>query len=136
MSSYIGKTIKSINVFYETSSEDGVQIILNDGTEVLFTIENDQRCCEEWGYISSIGNEDAQNFVGARIRNIGVVHGENEYLIQYFDNNRLSVDDAYFIRVETDQGDLEFVVYNEHNGYYGHNVLLKIGDDKVVDNCL
>lgn len=136
MSSYFYKRIKSIDVFYESDNEEGVQIILSDGTEVLFTISNHQRCCEEWGYISAIGDEDAQNFVGAAVQDISVVYGEDKYLTEYFRDHNISVDDAYFIRVETDQGDLEFAVYNEHNGYYGHHVQLKIGNNKVVDNYL
>lgn len=137
MNNYVGKRIKSIDVFYETQHEDGVQIILSDGTEVLFTIANGQYCCEDWGYISSIGNEDAQNFVGSVVHDISVVTKVNsDYITNTLDKERVDYDNAYFIRVETDQGDLEFAVYNEHNGYYGHDVRLKIGDDKVVDSRL
>lgn len=31
---------------------------------------------------------------------------------------------AMFINVETTRGLLQFAAYNEHNGYYGHDVLL------------
>jgi hypothetical protein len=29
-------------------------------------------------------------------------------------------DNAMFVNVETDRGTLQFVLYNSHNGYYGH----------------
>lgn len=38
-----------------------------------------------------------------------------------------------FINVETTNGLLQFVAYNEHNGYYGHEVkLVSKYDDKIV----
>ncbi len=32
------------------------------------------------------------------------------------------------IDVHTSKGLLQFVVYNEHNGYYSHATILKVGD--------
>lgn len=45
------------------------------------------------------------------------------------------IDGVMFINIETTKGFLQFVVYNEHNGYYGHSVLLvsKYGNKTVVD---
>lgn len=45
----------------------------------------------------------------------------------------LDAGSAMFINVETTKGLLQFVAYNEHNGYYGHDVLLVSKyDDKTV----
>jgi hypothetical protein len=32
---------------------------------------------------------------------------------------------VYFITFETSNGTLQLAVYNEHNGYYGHNCYIK-----------
>lgn len=40
---------------------------------------------------------------------------------------------AMFINVETTKGLLQFVAYNEHNGYYVHEVkLVSKYDDKII----
>ena len=45
----------------------------------------------------------------------------------------LDAGSAMFINVETTNGLLQFVAYNEHNGYYGHEVkLVSKYDDKIV----
>lgn len=45
----------------------------------------------------------------------------------------LDAGSAMFINVETTNGLLQFVAYNEHNGYYGHEVkLVSKYDDKII----
>jgi hypothetical protein len=45
----------------------------------------------------------------------------------------LDAGSAMFINVETTKGLLQFVAYNEHNGYYGHEVkLVSKYDDKII----
>ena len=47
--------------------------------------------------------------------------------------NLLDAGSAMFINVETTNGLLQFVAYNEHNGYYGHEVkLVSKYDDKII----
>ena len=47
----------------------------------------------------------------------------------------LDAGSAMFINVETTRGLLQFAAYNEHNGYYGHDVLLvsKYDDKTIID---
>lgn len=45
----------------------------------------------------------------------------------------LDAGSAMFINVETTKGLLQFVAYNEHNGYYEHEVkLVSKYDDKII----
>lgn len=47
----------------------------------------------------------------------------------------LDAGSAMFINVETTKGLLQFVAYNEHNGYYGHEVkLVSKYNDKTIIN--
>lgn len=41
-----------------------------------------------------------------------------------------------FLNLETSNGTLQFAVYNEHNGYYGHNAKVTCGDKVIEDCCL
>ena len=40
-----------------------------------------------------------------------------------------------FVNLKTDKGDLQFVCYNNHNGYYGHHALVHSTQVKHSD-CL
>jgi len=39
--------------------------------------------------------------------------------------------DAVFLNIRTNRGNLQFAVYNAHNGYYGHSAYV-VGIDKEV----
>jgi len=40
--------------------------------------------------------------------------------------------DMLFYTIATNRGDLQFVAYNEHNGYYAHDVVI-VKDSKIVE---
>ena len=59
----------------------------------------------------------------------------DEVTIKYYSIMKEDLDagSAMFINVETTNGLLQFVAYNEHNGYYGHEVkLVSKYNDKIV----
>jgi len=89
---------------------------------ILFLIHNEQNCCEAFGHITS--EDDLDSFIGAEILNIERVDDKlKNYEVLEDDFDEAS---AIFLNVHTNKGVLQFVVYNTHNGYYGHNVLIKI----------
>lgn len=77
-------------------------------------IDNDQQCCEWWGYFMS--EDDLDTFVGAKLLRVEVVDTclRKEKLVDVYDGGTMFVD------LVTDRGVLQFVAYNDHNGYYGH----------------
>lgn len=97
-----------------------------DGYEIQTTkqviklgISNGQNCCENWGYFMT--NDNLGEFIGAELVNIEIV---NEIL----DVTKLV--DVYeggcmFVNLKTSNGDLQFVAYNPHNGYYGHTAIVE-----------
>jgi hypothetical protein len=68
-----------------------------------------------------MSQDDFSDFIGATILNI-----------QGVDSERASIDlgralyegNAMFINVYTTDGLLQFVAYNEHNGYYSHDAVV------------
>jgi len=94
--------------------------------EIMLLIENEQCCCEDWGYLLS--EDNTEMFIGAEIMNIFVTDTEyKNYDIPFGDS--LDAGDVVFVNVDTNVGRLQFVAYNAHNGYYGHSV-------RVVSNQL
>ena len=51
-----------------------------------------------------------------------------EYLKEeYIDNPS----DVCFLNIHTSKGDVDYAVYNSHNGYYSHAVILSIKNKKT-----
>lgn len=93
--------------------QDGFRITTNH-QKIELLIDSDQQCCENWGYFLS--EDDIQRFVGADLLGVTVTDTERnkEKHVELYEG------DALFVDIETSVGVLQFVAYNEHNGYYGH----------------
>lgn len=98
----------------------GYQVITDQQT-IKVGISNNRLCCENFGYL--ITNDDTEDFIGADLINISIVDTalNNKKLeqIEYLDYGS-----AMFVNFETSNGLLQLVVYNSHNGYYGHETVL------------
>lgn len=99
----------------------GYKVITNK-QEIKLMIDNESGCCERWGWFWC--NENPQDYVGAELKDIKLV---NEALSpEIMKKNELDPNQKYFeggvcyVNLETSKGMLQFVAYNEHNGYYGH----------------
>ena len=96
--------------------KDGFVITTNEQS-IKLGIDNGQCCCENWGYFMS--EDDTSDFIGAKLIDVKIT----DTLLKPnddFDVNDMYEGDVMFVNVETDKGLLQFVAYNEHNGYYGH----------------
>ena len=76
---------------------------------ISLVIENIQLCCEDWG---AACDHDAK-FIGAIIKKVG--WGRDVF------DKRIKRTTA-IIEIMTDMGKLELSVWNEHDGYYEHDV--------------
>lgn len=98
-------------------------------SDYLYSI-NCECCCENWGYLSS--EDDFGSFIGSELKNVYVTDSELGTIVSNMKED-LDAGSAMFINVETTRGLLQFAAYNEHNGYYGHDVrLVSKYDDKTV----
>jgi len=92
-------------------------VITTSEQQIRLGIDNGQCCCENWGYFMS--EDDTSDFIGAKLIDVKIT----DTLLKpndEFDVNDMYEGDVMFVNVETDKGLLQFVAYNEHNGYYGH----------------
>lgn len=128
------ETIKSIEEVYsyeEPHKGEGYDgfIITTTKRSLALLISNEQSCCETWGHVCTA--DDVEDFIGAKL--FGLVGVDEDYektkelLAPFPSDIDLDLDSTCFLNLETDRGMLQFAVYNLHNGYYGHSVIVRDG---------
>lgn len=96
--------------------------VITDKQTIRLGIDNSRKCCENWGYFWC--NDDVNEFVGASVLGVSITDSAlNQAIMQandVNDNDRWFEGRVMFVNIDTDRGVLQFVAYNEHNGYYSH----------------
>ena len=96
--------------------------VVTEQQDITLLIDDNQNCCEQWGYFWC--NDDPDEFIGAKLLDVTVSDTElNEAMMESDGidlNSKWFEGGIMFVNLETDRGTLQFVAYNEHNGYYGH----------------
>lgn len=109
----------------ETKFGEGFIIQTNE-RQIKLLIDQDIQCCEYSGYFMS--EDDIQYFIGAELIKVYVTDTnlntkklqELEERIKTSVSNDGRETEVIFVSLETNRGTLQFVAYNNHNGYYGH----------------
>lgn len=115
--------METIVKFVKVNDEKLGYEIHTDEQVITCLISNYGNCCEDWGFITT---EDLlSDYVGAELLSINLIDTD-------YKTHPLAKDfiDAYeiafcFIDVVTSKGTLQFAIYNQHNGYYGHDVKIE-----------
>ena len=98
-------------------------------------ISNGQNCCEDWGYLDT--NDNSKKFIGSELLNVSIV--DQEYNKKFLMEADFSVEEENqicFVTFETDKGDFQLAVYNSHNGYYGHDIIIVKNTDIIHQDTL
>lgn len=97
------------------------------GSYVIQGVRGEIYCCKE-----DIFLETYEPVLERELKNVYVTDTKLGTIVSNMKED-LDAGSAMFINVETTRGLLQFAAYNEHNGYYGHDVLLVSKyDDKTV----
>lgn len=95
--------------------------IMTDQQTIQIGISYGQSCCENFGCI--ITNDDTKEFINSELLSISITDAAlNNKKIEELEY--LDCRGAMFVNLETSEGLLQFVAYNSHNGYYGHEAVL------------
>ena len=108
------------------SSHSGFRVT-TDKQEIFIAISSMQSCCENWGYLV-MNDEDKEAFIGATLKEITTTDTALSTKIADMGGQSagwLDAGDCVFVNLETSRGTLQLAVYNAHNGYYGHEVLIR-----------
>lgn len=101
----------------EFDNKEGFAIV-TDKQKIVMGISSNQSCCENFGYFWT--NDSVENFVGAKLLNVSLT----DTLLKTESFDKEYAGDVMFVNFETNKGTLQFVAYNEHNGYYGHEAVV------------
>ena len=106
--------ITNIETFNDPSYWMGYRIIMSDATKnITGKIENTRNCCEKWGIHTK---SNLNEFIGAEYYSIHICEQKRKK----YEEMRM-VD----ITVTTNRGNITLHLYNEHNGYYLHDVFIQ-----------
>lgn len=112
------EVIEKIEDLNSNTHMDGFKITTNL-QEITLGIENDSGCCERWGHFFC--NDEVEEFVGAKVLGVSLTDTAlHNHIVKEKMPEDLDSGGVMFVNIETDQGVLQFVAYNSHNGYYGH----------------
>lgn len=115
-------------------SMDGYKV-KTDKHEILILIDNGQSCCESFGYFSS--DDALMGYIGTKLRDIELtdtalnVKSVQEKVEYGFDEGGVQ-----FVTFKTDKGDFQLAVYNSHNGYYGHGIIIAKDNEILCQDTL
>lgn len=117
-------------------SKDGFKITTNK-QEIFLLIDSDTCCCENWGYFMTEDEDSLNKFIGAAITDITLTDSllktidfqpagdvDNDIFEEGKTKLNMYEGDCMFVNINTNIGVLQFVAYNEHNGYYGHEAVV------------
>lgn len=126
--------VQMINALGGGSNYDGWKII-TDENEYHILINNGQSCCESWGYIVSENN--FSEFIGKDIKDVRLTDTKLNNSSVYSDLEHLDAGGVQFVNFEFSDGCvLQFAVYNGHNGYYGHGIIIAKNEDILLSDVL
>lgn len=110
--------------------------IATDKHAYKVVINNIQSCCETWGYC--VCNEEAtERYIGKVLVDVRLT----DTALSTKKLKECDVDPLYaniqFVDFCFADGDvLQLAVYNEHNGYYGHDILVIRDREVIEEGCL
>ena len=129
-----GKIIRIAEVTDVQLRMDGYEVVTDNGTNVRVMSSDGQSCCESWGYFTS--EDDLTQFIGAELREVNLVDTALDVRRIKEVDDYLKEDDIQFVNFETNKGMFQLAVYNMHNGYYGHNIVVRVGNKTLCDSSL
>lgn len=97
----------------------GYSVITSKQT-ILILINNQSQCCENFGYMSS--EDNFEDFIESELKELKAV--DTSLSISELNDIVGGHEEPHtmFVNLETNKGTLQFTLYNEHNGFYGHKV--------------
>lgn len=126
-------TIKNIEEINNYKMMDGYKVETDKHTFYVL-IDNMQSCCESWGYFSN--EDDFNDFIGAELFEINLTD-------KALNKKKLKESGYYedeggiqFVDFVTSIGVFQLAVYNAHNGYYGHGILVLKDNETVLEDVL
>lgn len=117
------------------SSMEGYKIV-TDHHELLILIDDQSSCCESWGYIQS--EDDLSDYIGAQLSGIQLTDTalSSEAVTKAVGEYGVDSGGIQFVDLVTNRGKFQLAVYNSHNGYYGHGIVVAVDNSPILEDIL
>jgi len=113
------------------SDMDGYKVETDKHTFYVL-IDNGQSCCENWGCLTS--EDDLDYFIDTELLEVNVTDTAlNQRVLTKMSDAYIDINEIQFVDFKTTNGTFQLAVYNSHNGYYGHNILV-VKDNEILLN--
>ena len=121
------KEVDNIRLRTHTWDEDYEgYIIKTEDKDYKVLITNGQSCCESFGYIQS--EDDLTEFIGAELLSVQTT----DVALVKVDVEYDYAGDIMFVDFNTSKGTFQLSVYNYHNGYYGHGIIITTDEKEII----
>ena len=122
-----------VNNLQGWGGKDGFEIKTDTHTWLIL-IDNGQSCCEDWGYI--VSNDHFKKFLGKEVISVKLTDKAlNTKMVEK--EKEIYEGGIQFVDFNFSDGDsLQFAVYNSHNGYYGHDIVVARDKKVILDEVL
>lgn len=126
-------SIKSIDDNFNFDKYIGIKIELDNEEEIVIGIEDYQNCCETYDCeLKYPDGYDKETCIGLEIIDFtdGSAHSKCSYIRynEYEDNHKGDDYQSLTISINTTAGVISCKLYNEHNGYYPHDIYMEFND--------
>lgn len=109
--------IQKIIILNNSNQWLGYKIKMTDSSKnIICKIDNNQQCCENFGVYTE---NELNDFIGAEYYSV-IVENDISKDSNYIDNM-----ETIKISINTSKGKINIHFYNEHNGYYSHDVFIQ-----------
>ncbi len=117
-------TIQYVDGDYQHNGKSGL-FIKTDKGNIKLMIGDVQDCCETFGHLFFETPDNVDDFIGAKILAVKEIDVNlTEQIGKDYGERSESQ-----LRIVTDKGDIQYAIYNEHNGYYAHEAISKVFDE-------
>lgn len=90
--------------------------------EIFVMIEDNTQCCENWGYFDKADN--IEDYIGQKLL---MIRADGRCMkLDELDDMNLHERECMFVDFVTERGVFQLAVYNAHNGYYNHDIVVRV----------
>ena len=104
----------------------GYKIDIGNSNDIVMKISRPKLCCEEYGIHTN--NAKCNDMIGSVISRVNIYERHSIYTRSY--NTETSI----IVELVTDKGNLDFIIYCSHNGYYSHEYYVRINNQIIHGN--
>ena len=104
----------------------GYEIIMSDVSKnIICKIDSRPQCCEEFGVCINTTLQSYSDFIGSKYYSVELKDDLSGNIDVYYSASK-------FVIIHTSKGMLTIQLYNEHNGYYPHDVYIQTEHEQLL----